>query len=67
MLKDNIRINDKQLQSYGSDVCGQYCIYYLSKRALHHSMNNILNVFDEDRRLDNDRYVLDYVHNKFNC
>ena len=27
-----LRVNRIQLQSYNSDVCGQYCIYFLSKR-----------------------------------
>ena len=27
-----LRVNRKQLQNYNSDVCGHYCIYFLSKR-----------------------------------
>ena len=65
--KGIIQMNKRQIQSLGSDVCGQYCIYYLSKRAVNQTMNQIINVFNEDRRRDNDIYVLDYVHNKFNC
>ena len=65
--KGIIQMNKRQIQSLGSDVCGQYCIYYLSKRAVNQTMNQIISVFHEDRRRDNDIYVLDYVHNKFNC
>ena len=63
----SIQVNTKQFQSIDSDVCGQYCIYFLTKRALHHSMHEILSVFNENRHNENDVYVLDFIHNKFNC
>ena len=61
------QMNTKQFQSYNSDVCGQYCIYYLTKRCENISMNKILSVLDVNTRRENDHFVLQYVHNKFNC
>ena len=62
-----IQVNTKQFQSIDSDVCGQYCIYFLTKRVLHHKMHEIISVFNENRRNENDVYVLDFIHNKFTC
>ena len=61
------QMNKIQFQSYNSDVCGQYCIYYLAKRCENNSMNKILSIFDVNNRKENDRFVLQYVHNRFNC
>ena len=60
-------LNTKQYQSIDSDVCGQYCIYYLSKRAINHKMEEILSIFNKKKRKENDVYVRTYIHNKFNC
>ena len=63
-----VKMNRKQLQSYTSDVCGQYCIYFLSKRITEkRPMEKILAIFEEDNKLQNDCHVLEYVHNKFSC
>ena len=63
----SIQVNTKQDQSIDSDLCGQYCIYYLSKRVINHKMHEILSIFNENRRKENDVYILNYIHNKFNC
>ena len=63
----SIQINAKQHQSKDSDVCGQYCICYLSKRVINPKMYEILSIFNENKRKENDLYVLNYIHNKFNC
>lgn len=61
------RYNRKQLQQYNSDVCGQYCIYFIAKRCQGYSMEKCLSVFNPIDKLRNDTFVLEYVHNKFNC
>ena len=38
--------NRRKLQSAWSDVCGQYCIFYLSHRARGRSMSNIVHLFN---------------------
>ena len=62
-----IQGNTKQFQSIDSDVCGQYCIYFLMKRAFNHKMHEILSVVNENRCNENDVYLLDFIHNKFSC
>ena len=44
----SIHVNMKQFQSIESDVCRQYCIYFLTKRALQHRMHEILSIFNEN-------------------
>ena len=43
--------NRRKLQSAWSDVCGQYCIFYLSHIARGQSMNTIVQLFDNNTML----------------
>ena len=61
---DNWTFNSKQLQSVSSDVCGQYCVFYLSHRARGHSMNTIVNMLDSNRNV-NDKKVFRFVRRHF--
>ena len=56
--------NKRKLQSSWSDVCGQYCIFYLSHRARGHSMNKIVQFFSKDT-MSNDVKVSQFVKNNF--
>ena len=56
--------NKRKLQSIWSDVCGQYCIFYLSHRARGHSMNQIVQMFTANTML-NDAKVFKFVKNHF--
>jgi hypothetical protein len=56
--------NRCKLQSAWSDVCGQYCIFYLSHRARGQSMNTIVQLFDNNTML-NDTNVFQFVKNHF--
>lgn len=56
--------NVDRLQTLGSSVCGQYCLFYLHERSRGHSMSDILHVFDEDT-LHNDSWVNDWVKTHF--
>ena len=56
--------SNRKLQSIWSDVCGQYCIFYLSHRARGHSMNKIVQLFSNDTML-NDVKVSRFVKTHF--
>ena len=58
------KFNTRKLQSNWSDVCGQYCIFYLSHRARGHSMNKIVQLFSNDTML-NDVKVSQFVKKHF--
>lgn len=57
--------NERKLQSAWTDVCGHYCIFYLSHRARGHSMNKIVQLFTNDTML-NDTNVARFVKSHFN-
>ena len=62
----NLRVNRIQLQSYNSDVCGHYCICFLSKRITEKiPMEKVLAIFNEDTKLENNKFVFEYVVTKF--
>ena len=56
--------NKRKLQSDWSDVCGQYCIFYLSHRARGVSMKKIVQMFSNDTML-NDQKVFRFVQTHF--
>ena len=61
---DQWELNDRKLQSDWSDVCGHYCIFYLSHRARGQSMKKIVQLFGNDTVL-NDSKVLWFVKTHF--
>ena len=61
---DEWDVNDRKLQSDWSDVCGQYCIFFLSHKARGYSMNKIVQLFGKDTVL-NDSKVLWFVNTHF--
>ena len=61
---DEWDVNDRKLQSDWSDVCGQYCIFFLSHRARGYSMSKILQLFDDNTML-NDAKVSHFVKTHF--
>jgi hypothetical protein len=56
--------NKRKLQSAWSDVCGKYCIFYLSHRARGYSMRQIVQLFNDNTML-NDAKVSKFVNNHF--
>ena len=58
------QFNTRRLQSAWSDVCGQYCIFYLSHRARDLSMNKIVQLFTNNTML-NDAKVSQFVKRHF--
>lgn len=62
----NILANDKRLQSDDTDVCGQYCLFYLMCRVRGFSMCQITDLFSENFQL-NDQFVSDFIDRRFHC
>lgn len=60
----NVVWNHRTIQSWDSDVCGQYCVYYLCKRAFNVSLRSLINPFSSDLR-SNDAMVASFVCRKF--
>jgi hypothetical protein len=58
------KFNTYKLQSAWSNVCGQYCIFYLSHRARGLSMSKIAQLFNDNTML-NDAKVSQFVKNRF--
>ena len=56
--------NARKLQSIWTDVCGQYCIFYLSQRVRGHSMSRIVSMFDGNT-VENDKKVSNFVNKHF--
>ena len=56
--------NRRKLQSIWSDICGDYCRFYLSHRAHGYSMNKIVQLFDDNTML-NDAKVSHFVKTHF--
>lgn len=56
--------NNKRLQSSTSNVCGQYCLYYLLNRCRGVSMRTIVNRFGDNYR-ENDTFVYDFMSRSF--
>ena len=55
-----VTYNSKQLQSYNSSVCGQYCLYYCYFKVRGYKMNDIISIFSNDYD-NNDMYVYETV------
>lgn len=56
--------NSKRLQGESSNVCGQYCLYYLLHRCRGVSLHGIVNTF-YDNYYANDLFVSDFMFSSF--
>ena|SRR5437868_8264642 len=59
--KKNWSFNNKELQDWDSDVCGQYCLAYLSAKGHGCSLNQFLKKFDTNNKKKNDLMVAKMV------
>lgn len=59
-----IIFNSKHIQSNRSDVCGQYCLFFLIHRARATPMENIIRLFSPDKDW-NDLMVDDFISKHF--
>lgn len=57
--------NDKKIQSYYSDVCGEYCVMYLLYRSRGYSMKDMTDLFDSRHDDENDCFVREYINSTF--
>lgn len=55
--------NKRQLQSFSSDVCGQFCIMFVYCMAAGFSLSNFVDIFTDNKE-NNDRVVVSF-YNKF--
>lgn len=60
----NLIVNHKQLQSEHSDVCGMYCLFFLSERMNGMSFYDIVHSFSNSADC-NDSFVHSYVSSVF--
>jgi hypothetical protein len=58
------KYNERKLQSDWSDVCGQYCIFYLAHKARGYTMSKIVQLFSNNTML-NDAKVSHFVRTHF--
>ena len=57
--------NPTPVQSIGSSVCGQYCIFFVYQKERGKSMKQIVQCFSPSRCLENDSNVKSWVHKRF--
>ncbi len=57
--------NTCRIQSFDSEVCGQYCLYYCYFKARGYDINDIISIFSSDYH-NNDRYVYENVLKLYN-
>lgn len=62
--KSNWSFNRQELQSIDTNVCGHYCIWFLSERGRGKSMHDIVSQFSNDTR-SNDVIVKECVERRF--
>ena len=65
ILRQAAYYNDKPLQGLDSDVCGDYCLFYLLHRARNVDMNTIESRFKRYDSQWNDAQVAKSVHTYF--
>ena len=65
ILRQATYYNDKPLQGLDSDVCGDYCLFYLLHRARNVDMNTIQSRFKRYDSQWNDAQVAKSVHTYF--
>ena len=62
VLWESTYFNDKPLQGLTSDVCGDYCLFYLLHRARNVDLNTIQTKFKRYDSQWNDAQVAQFVH-----
>ena len=65
VLRESTYFNDKPLQGLTSDVCGDYCLFYLLHRARNVDLNTIQAKFKRYDSQWNDAQVAQFIHSYF--
>lgn len=61
---DDLLISPNSLQSFNSNVCGHFVIYFLAKRSLNHSFKSIIDTFMKGSPEWNDNLVRQFVRRR---
>jgi hypothetical protein len=61
----NVSFSDKQYQSNFSDLCGNFSLYFLIKRAKGYTFDQIVKCFDTINLVENETIVKDFVSQNF--
>lgn len=64
--EDELLISTHSLQSFNSNVCGHFVIYFLARRSLNHSFKSIVDSFMTGSPEWNDLLVRQFVRRRFN-
>lgn len=62
---NTLKINDKVIQGQYSDVCGQYCLYFLRQRLAGKTMQDALKMFHLENQSSNDYFIMSYIQHAF--
>jgi len=60
-----MKSSQSQVQSNLSEVCGQFCLYWLVKRHRRVSFEDIMNEFSTTNLMSNDKIVKTFVVKRF--
>lgn len=61
----SLKINNKVIQGQFSDVCGQFCLYFLRQRLTGKTMHDSLNFFNSEQPTVNDHFIFLYILHAF--
>ena len=56
-------LNARRLQSFNSDYCGAFCVFYCAYRCKRFNLDNIVSLFTNDYAM-NDRLVFNFARNR---
>jgi len=61
-----LKVNTKRIQSRDTAVCGQYCLFYLMCKTRGYTMEQVVDIFNNNYRL-NDQFVYNFIDKRFHC
>jgi hypothetical protein len=61
----NLMYNNLRIQGLTSNVCGQYCIYFIHAMSRKKTYQDFLSLFDPCNNLHNDVLVCKFIRKKF--
>lgn len=64
-MKNNYKYNRKELQHKFSTACGQWCLFFIYLSCKGKTLEKIVNLFNEKRKLLNDHFVNNAVEKLF--
>ena len=66
LLQSKYKRLKTRLQAFNSDVCGQYCLYFIYQKARGKSFSDIVKVFKINDSSYNDKFVKKFFNTKAN-